>query len=76
MSIINFTIPSDSKILEDIELNNIEIKFIGLASVNQNIKETVFTRMLQFSDENVVKKAIYKKKGISWGFESLEIVNF
>jgi len=76
MSIINFTIPSDSKILEDIELNNIEIKFIGLASVNQNIKETVFTRMLQFSDENVVKKAIYKKKGISWGFESLEVVNF
>jgi hypothetical protein len=76
MSIINFTIPSDSKILEDIELNNIEIKFIGLASVNQNIKETVFTRMLQFSNENVVKKAIYKKKGISWGFESLEIVNF
>ena len=56
MSIINFTIPSDSKILEDIELNNIEIKFIGLASVNQNIKETVFTRMLQFSNENVVKK--------------------
>jgi len=76
MSIINFTIPSDSKILEDIELKNIEIKFIGLASVNQNIKETVFTRMLQFSNENVVKKAIYKKKGISWGFESLEIVNF
>jgi len=76
MSIINFTIPSDSKILEDIELNNIEIKFIGLASVNQNIKETVFTRMLQFSNENVVKKAIYKKKGISWGFESLEVVNF
>jgi len=76
MSIINFTIPSDSKILEDIEINNIEIKFIGLASVNQNIKETVFTRMLQFSDENVVKKAIYKKKGISWGFESLEVVNF
>jgi len=76
MSIINFTIPSDSKILEDIELNNIEIKFIGLASVNQNIKETVFTRMLQFSNENVVKKAIYKKKGVSWGFESLEIVNF
>lgn len=76
MSILNFTIPSDSKILEDIEKNNIAIKFIGLPSVNQNLKETVFTRMLQFSDEKVVKKAIYKKKGISWGFESLEVVNF
>ena len=76
MSILNFTIPSDSKILEDIEKNNIAIKFIGLPSVNQNLKETVFTRILQFSDEKVVKKAIYKKKGISWVFESLEVVNF
>ncbi len=76
MSILNFTIPSDSKILEDIKKNNTSIQFIGLASVNQNLKETVFTRMLQFSDEKVVKKAIYKKKGISWGFESLEVVNF
>lgn len=76
MSILNFTIPSDSKILEDLKKNNTAIKFIGLASVNQNLRETVFTRMLQFSDEKVVKKAVYKKKGISWGFESLEVVNF
>lgn len=76
MSIINFTIPSDSKILEDIKNSNVEIKFIGSARVCQNTRETVFSRLVQFNNEKAVKKVIYKKKGISWGFESLEVVNF
>ncbi|RXP64431.1 hypothetical protein EC396_00175 [Lutibacter sp. HS1-25] len=71
MSILKFTIPSDSKILNDIENSHIDVKFIGSASVVQNIGETIFTRTIQFSKENVVKKAIYKKKGASWGFDSL-----
>lgn len=76
MSIINFTIPSDSKILEDIKNANVEIKFIGSARVCQNIRETVFTRLVQFNNETAVNKVIYKKKGVSWGFEALEVVNF
>lgn len=76
MSIINFTIPSDSEILEDIKNSNVEIKFIGSARVCQNIRETVFTRLIQFNNDKVVKKVIYKKKGVSWGFESLEVVNY
>jgi DNA polymerase/3'-5' exonuclease PolX len=75
MSIVNFAIPSDSKILEDLNNNLIEVKFIGSASVIQNIGETIFTRVIQFNNDNVVKRVIYKKKGISWGFEALEVVN-
>ena len=75
MSILKFTFPSDSTILNDIENSHIDVKFIGPASVVQNIRETKFTRTLQFSKDNVVKKAVYKKNGASWGFESLEVVN-
>lgn len=75
MSIINLSIPTDSKILEDIQNQNVEIKFIGAARISQNIRETVFTRFLQFKHEEVVKKVVYKKNGVSWGFESLEVVN-
>jgi hypothetical protein len=76
MSIINFSIPSDAVILEDIKNAEVDFQFIGSACVRQNIRETVFTRLIKFENEKVVKKVIYKKKGVSWGFESLELVNF
>ena len=77
MSILNFTIPSDSKILEDINTGTTDsIKFIGLARVCQNIKETTFIRMVQFNNENTVHKVVYQKKGKNWGFRALEDVGF
>jgi len=75
MPIEKFDIPTDSKILEDLKSSGVEIEFVGPVSVSQNLKETVFTRMIKFNNDKVVKKAIYKKKGINWGFEALEVIN-
>ena len=77
MSTLNFTIPSDSKILEDINITTSDsIKFIGLAKVCQNIKETTFVRMIQFNNESTLRKVVYQKKGRNWGFRALEEANF
>jgi len=78
MSILKFSIPSDDKIIEDFKTTNNKstIRFIGTGSVCQNIKETTYERLVQLNNEHTVKKVIYKKKGISWGFETVEVVNF
>lgn len=76
MSILKFTIPSDSKIMEDIKNNQNAIKFIGNGSICQNIKETTYIRLIQFNNEDSVKKVIYKKNGVCWGLKSVEVVNF
>ena len=76
MSILNLLTPSDSKILKDINNTENSIQFIGLGSVCQNIKETVFIRMIKFNNEETVKKVVYKKNLFSWGFSNVEIVNF
>ena len=76
MSILNFLTPSDNKILKDINNTDNSIRFIGLGSVCQNIKETVFVRMIKFNNEDNVKKVIYTRNAFSWGFSSVEVVNF
>lgn len=76
MSILNLLTPSDSKILKDINNTDNSIQFIGLGSVCQNIKETLFVRMIKFNNEEAVKKVVYKKNLFSWGFSNVEIVNF
>ncbi len=62
MSIINFTIPSDSKILEDIEINNIEIKFIGLASVTKTLKKQYSPECYSLAMKMLLKKQFIKRK--------------
>jgi len=76
MSILEFLTPSDSKILKDINNTESSIKFIGLGSVCQNIKETIFIRMIRFNNEDSIKKVVYKKNGFTWDFRSVEIINF
>lgn len=76
MSILDFLTPSDSKILKDINNTEKSLKFIGLGSVCQNISETVFVRMVKFNNEDSIKKVVYKKNAFSWGFSSVEVVNF
>ncbi|WP_144439124.1 hypothetical protein [Lutibacter profundi] len=75
MSILKFSIPSDSEILKDINNSSNSLKFIGLGSVCQNIKETIYIRMIKFNNEDFIKKVIYKKKGIIWDFKSVEDIN-
>ncbi len=76
MSILNFYTPSDVKILKDIKNTSNSIKFIGSGSVCENIKETIYIRMIKFNNEDIIKKVIYKRKGITWGFKSVEVANF
>ncbi len=71
-----FLLPSDSKILKDINNTENSIQFIGLGSVCQNIKKAVFIRMIKFNNEDDVKKVVYKKNLFSWGFSNVEIENF
>lgn len=75
MSILDFITPSDSKILKDINNTESSIKFIGLGNVCQNIKETIFIRMVQFNDDDSIKKVVYKKNRFTWGFSSIEAMD-
>lgn len=74
MTIIKFTTPSDSEIINDIPKIEATINFIGNGSVYQSLKETTYERFIKIPDENLVKKVIYKKKGVIWGFQSIEDV--
>jgi len=76
MSILNFLTPSDSKILKDINNTKSTIKFIGLGSVCENMKETIFIRIVKFDNEDSIKKVVYKKNTFTWAFSSIEVVNF
>ena len=77
MSILKFTIPNDSKILRDLKKENSQdsIKFINSGSVCQNNKETIYTRLVRYNNEEVTKKIVYTKQGFNWGFKTVELVN-
>ena len=73
MTLINFTTPSDKEIIEAIDISTSDnIKFIGRGSVYQNLKETIYIRLIELKKNNSIKKVIYKKQGMMWGFESIE----
>ncbi|MDV7186515.1 hypothetical protein R3X25_04415 [Lutibacter sp. TH_r2] len=72
MTIVNFTTPSDEEIIDSIDISKKDIiKFIGSGSVYQNLQETVYVRLIALK-KNSIKKVIYKKRGMIWGFESIE----
>jgi len=71
MSIIKFSVPTDSKISHDINISN-KVNFIGNGSVLQNLKETVYIRKFKVHNEQYVRKIIYKKEGVSWMFNKFE----
>ena len=75
MSIIKFNYPSDTKILHDIGVNNLGVKFVGNACVRQCLSESIFTRVLRFNHQNVVKKVTYKKIRTNWILNNLEVVD-
>lgn len=75
MATIKFNYPSDAKILKDIGVNCLGVKFIGNASVKQCLSESIFTRVVRFNDKNVVTKVIYKKIGSSWFLKNLEVID-
>lgn len=75
MATIKFNYPSDAKILKDIGVNFLGVKFIGNASVKQCLSESIFTRVVRFNNENIVTKVTYKKTGSSWVLINLEVVD-
>jgi len=75
MSILKFSVPSDTKICNDINQQKNEFNFVGNASFYQNLKETLYIRKLKFHKENVERKVTYKKDGTDWCFKDLELVN-
>ena len=74
MSLISFSKPSDSEVLNRIPKKNQFISFIGEGSVLQNVDETRYVRtvLVKLKKVETVKNIIYVKKGISWIFESVE----
>jgi hypothetical protein len=75
MSILKFSIPSDTKICIDINKQKKEFNFVGNGSFYQNLKETIYIRKLKFHRDNLERKVIYKKEGTDWCFGNLELVN-
>ena len=74
MSLTSFSKPSDEDILKAVTHNGEEISFVGKGSVNQNVNETIYIRLIKITldKEEVLKKVIYTKKGISWLLKNIE----
>ncbi len=72
MSILKFSVPSDTKIQNDINQQKNEFNFVGNGSFFQNLKETLYIRRLKFHKDNTERKVIYKKEGIDWLFGNIE----
>lgn len=73
MTIIKFTTPSDKDIVNAIDApEKSAIDFVGRGSIYQNLKETIYVRLIKFREEDLVKKVTYKKTGILWDFVSIE----
>jgi hypothetical protein len=75
MSIIKFSIPSDTKICKDINQQKNDFNFVGNASFYQNLKETLYIRKLKFHKDNAERMVTYKKEGTDWLFGKIELVN-
>ena len=74
MSIISFSKPSDTEILNRISQKNQVIGFVGEGSLHQNLDETTYVRTvkLQLNKREILKNVVYVKKGISWMFKAIE----
>lgn len=75
MSILKFSVPSDTKICNDIKQQQNDLNFVGNGSFYQNLKETIYIRKLKFRKDNMERKVIYKKDGTDWLFGNMELVN-
>jgi len=76
MSIISFSIPSDIDILQKVIEEDSIISFVDKGSILQNVSETLYIRTvkIKFDKEEVLKKVIYIKKGITWLFKAIETI--
>ncbi len=74
MSLISFSKPSDTEILNRISQKNQVIGFVGEGSLHQNLDETTYVRTvkLQLNKREILKNVVYVKKGISWMFKAIE----
>ncbi len=76
MSITSFSKPSDIDILQKVVEEDSIISFVDKGSIFQNVSETLYIRTvkIKFDKEEVLKKVIYFKKGITWLFKTIETV--
>jgi len=76
MSIISFSTPSDIDILQKVIEEDSIISFVDKGSILQNVSETLYIRTvkIKFDKEEVLKKVIYIKKGITWLFKAIETI--
>ncbi len=76
MSLISFSKPSDADVIQKIIEKDSIISFVGKGKILQNIKETLYIRIVKvkLEKEEVLQKVIYAKKGITWLFKVIEIL--
>ena len=74
MSIISFSKPSDTDIIQKIIEKDSIISFVGKGRILQNVTETLYIRIvkIRFEKEEVLQRVIYVKKGIAWLFKAIE----
>jgi hypothetical protein len=74
MSITSFSKPSDTDVLNKFIKKDQIISFVGEGSIYQNSEETFYIRFVkvQANKEEIIKKVVYIKKGISWLFNRIE----
>ena len=76
MSITSFSKPSDTDVLQRIVENGHVISFVDKGSILQNENETLYVRTvkIKIDKDEVLKKVIYIKKGITWFFKTIETI--
>ena len=74
MSITTFSKPSDTDVLNKFIKKDHIVSFVGEGSIYQNSEETFYIRFVkvQVNKEEIIKKVVYIKKGISWLFNRIE----
>lgn len=74
MSIISFSKPSDSEVLQRVGEQDQHVSFVGKGSIRQKVNETLYIRTVKVkkSKREVLKNVVYVKKGISWLFKAIE----
>lgn len=74
MSITSFSKPSDTDVLNKFIRKDQIISFVGEGSIYQNSEETTYVRIVKVkvNKEEIIKKVVYIKKGISWLFNRIE----
>ena len=74
MSLISFSKPSDTEVVNKVSKKSQFIEFVGKGSVLQNLDETTYVRTvkIKLQKREILKNVIFVKKGISWIFKSIE----